>query len=76
MTKPYDVLMDKPSLHPGHFACVENRLLVHLLSVSESECEVAIGACAANQFGVQADTAQVLSDFFGALAKQLKPRIA
>lgn len=74
MSKPYDKLKAVPKLQPGKFACVGTKLLVHLLAVGINECEVAIGATEGPSFAVQEDSAQVLSDFFGEIAAQLRAK--
>lgn len=74
MSKPYDKLKTAPRFIPGKFACIADRLLVHVLSVEEGQVEVSIGASPAQQFSVQEDTAQVLSDFFGEIAASLRAK--
>jgi hypothetical protein len=69
MSKPYENLS---KLTSGVFFCGPEKLLrVDLEEIDEKSADVAIGNGPA--FGVQQNTAQVLSDFFGDLAKQLKP---
>ncbi len=74
MTQPFEALYPKPQFKPGTFYCAEDKLLaVNLESICDFEAHTIIGNSGCG-FTVQQDTAQVLSDYFGALAKQLKKR--
>jgi hypothetical protein len=73
MTQPFDELYPKPQFKPGSFHCDEGkRLEVTLQSISDFEAHTIIGD--GGGFTVQKDTAQVLSDYFGQIAKQLRSR--
>jgi len=70
MSKPFDSLRSG-ALQPGKFHCKPPGLLqVNLAYIEKAEAWVQIGS--GMSFCVQADTAEVLSDFFAELAKQLR----
>lgn len=74
MTQPFDALYPKPQFKPGSFRAGPDKLLqVTLESICDFEAHVIVGNSGSG-FTVQQDTAQVMSDFFGQIATQLKKR--